>query len=101
MTMLDNVVAVLADKLSEGEYPAGSGVYRIEGTFDLREVARAALLAIRDLDSGDINSGGLSALVAGKEALYSCTADPELADARGCFHAMIDAILNAEKAATP
>ena len=56
--------------------------------------ARAALQAIRDLDSGDINDGGLAALVAGKQALYSCSADPELQDARGCFHAIIDAILN-------
>lgn len=54
---------------------------------------RAALQAIRDLDGGDINDGGLAALVAGKQALYSCSADPELQDARGCFHAMIDAIL--------
>jgi len=64
-------------------------------TWEYLWVARAGLLALRDLDSGDINSGGLSALVAGKNALFSCTADPELSDARGCFHAMIDEILGA------
>lgn len=47
-TMLQNMVAVLDERLSEGEHPAGSGIYRIEGTFDLREVARAVLLAIRE-----------------------------------------------------
>lgn len=48
---------------------------------------RAVLQVIRE-------SEDLAALVAGKQALYSCSEDPELADARGCFQAMIDALLN-------
>lgn len=51
-----------------------------------RQIARAVIAAIRD-------SEDLAALVAGKQALYSCSEDPELADARGCFQAMIDAML--------
>ena len=65
--------------------PVGSG----------EEMRRATLEAIRHLDSGDPNDGGLAALVAGKNALFSCSEDPSLQDARGCFHAMIDALLAA------
>lgn len=50
--------------------------------------ARAVLEAIRDVDAGSP-----AILVAGKESLYSCSEDPELEDARKCFHAMIDAAL--------
>lgn len=50
------------------------------------ESAEAMLRAIR-------NAEHLAALVAGKDALYSCSADPELEDARACWHAMIDAAL--------
>lgn len=89
-TMLENVAKAIAGAESCGGWdsvtPDWQPLY-----FDM---ARAALTAIRDLDSGDINDGGLSSLTAGKRALYSCSEDPELADARGCFHAMIDAILN-------
>jgi len=50
--------------------------------------AIAILTAIRDVDAGSP-----AILVAGKRALYSCTEDPELQDARGCWQAMIDAML--------
>lgn len=50
--------------------------------------ARAVFEAIRNVDAGSP-----AVLVAGKEALYSCSEDPELDDARKCFHAMIDAAL--------
>lgn len=50
--------------------------------------ARAAIEAMRDVDAGWPNI-----LVAGKKALYSCSPDPELEDARGCWHAMIDEAL--------
>ena len=86
-TMLEK----MADRIAEA-FAAQGGGYAADT--DWAEIARAALQAIRDLDSGDINDGGLAALVAGKRALYSCSADPELQDARGCFHAMIDAMLN-------
>lgn len=52
----------------------------------LRARAYAVIAAIRD-------SEDLAVLVAGKQALYSCSEVPELADARGCFQAMIDALL--------
>jgi hypothetical protein len=59
------------------------------------DMRRATLEAIRHLDSEDPNDGGLAALVAGKNALFSCSEDPSLQDARGCFHAMIDALIAA------
>jgi hypothetical protein len=51
-------------------------------------LVRAVLQAIRDVDAGSP-----AMLAAGKVALYSCSEDPELADARKCFQAMIDAAL--------
>lgn len=51
-----------------------------------RRVARAVLMAFRDAED-------LAALIAGKKSLYSCSEDPDLADARKCLHAMIDAVL--------
>lgn len=39
-------------------------------------------------DDGDLP---LPMLAAGKNALYSCSSDPELEDARGCFRAMLAA----------
>lgn len=65
----------------------------IDGHFDVLEMARAVLLAVRNLDAEGVGFTGLNALVKGKESLYSCSADPELDDARQCFTAMIDAIL--------
>lgn len=67
------------------------------GEFDRRfflEGAEATLRAIR-------NAEHLAALVAGKNALYSCSADPELEDARACWHAMIDAALPSEPVDIP
>jgi len=49
---------------------------------------RAAIEAMRDVDSGSPEI-----LAAGKQSLYSCSEDPELEDARGCWHKMIDAML--------
>jgi hypothetical protein len=57
---------------------------------DYRTSFRAAFTSVRDLDSG---FSGLPVLVAGKKALYSCSEDPEIEDARNCWHAMIDAAL--------
>lgn len=52
------------------------------------DAAHEVITAIRDVDGGSP-----AVLAAGKQSLYSCSADPELEDARGCFHAMIDAML--------
>ena len=52
------------------------------------EDARAAIEAMRDCDAGNARM-----LLAGKRALLSCSDDPEFDDARGCWHAMIDAAL--------
>jgi len=78
MTMLENLVRTLDKQLSDGEHP--DGVWRIEGTFDLREVAREVLLAIREPDDGMLLSAG-------------CLTD---ADAYKAYTAMIDAILAGE-----
>jgi hypothetical protein len=50
------------------------------------ENAEVVLRAARDAED-------LAALVAGKEALYCCTEDPELEHARACWHAMFDTAL--------
>jgi len=55
----------------------------------------AALRAIDD------HPRGLAALVAGKQALFSCSADPELADARGCWVAMLDTLHDPEAPTNP
>ncbi len=52
------------------------------------KAARAAIQAMRDVDSGAPNL-----LRAGKGALYSCSEDPEIEDARRCWHAIIDEAL--------
>lgn len=52
------------------------------------EMARVAIAAMRDVDSGTPEM-----LRCGKNALYSCASDPELEDARKCWEAMIDAAL--------
>lgn len=41
----------------------------------------------------DIDSGGPQILAAGRQTLYGCSEDPDIDDARRCFHAMIDAML--------
>ena len=43
----------------------------------------------RDLDEA---AGGLAMLVAGKAALFSCSEDPSLDDARKCYTAMLSAL---------
>ena len=50
--------------------------------------ARAAIEAMRDCDAGTP-----AMLVSGKKALFSCSDDPELEDARKCWQAMIDEAL--------
>ena len=50
--------------------------------------ARAAIEAMRDVDAV-----GPQMLAAGKQALYGCSEDPEVEDARRCFQAMVDAAL--------
>lgn len=57
---------------------------------DIEDIARAAIEAMRD--APDEHSTP-AILVAGKKALYSCSSDPELDDARGCWRAMIDEAL--------
>lgn len=56
-----------------------------------RALAREIVAELRDVDAGS-----LGMLLAGKQALYSCSEDPELEDARGCWQAMIDAELAGE-----
>lgn len=53
------------------------------------EQARIILAVMRYVDAGSP-----AMLVAGKKALFSCSEDPELEDARGCYQAMIDAALS-------
>lgn len=53
-----------------------------------RESARVALSAARDCDAGTP-----AMLVAGKEALFCLSEDPDLEAARACYHAMIDEAL--------
>lgn len=53
-----------------------------------RNMARTAIAAMRDVDTGSP-----AILVAGKKALFSYSEDPTLDDARKCWHAMIDAAL--------
>lgn len=59
---------------------------------DMREryrgIARAVIEAIRECDTGSP-----AMLAAGKISLYSCSADPELEDARRCWQTMIDVAL--------
>jgi hypothetical protein len=93
---LERAGQALADALTEQEMPT----VLVEGklvisqswngieSVDPAPLVRAVLAAIRDVDAGSP-----AMLVAGKEALYSCSADPELEDARGCWQAMIDKAL--------
>lgn len=68
------------------EVRARAGLYHGEPPW--RALARAAVKAMRDVDSGTPEI-----LRRGKKALYSCSSDPELEDARGCWQEMIDAAL--------
>lgn len=52
------------------------------------EKARAAIKEMRNVDEGSP-----AVLKAGMQSLYSCSSDPELDDARGCWQSMIDAAL--------
>lgn len=81
MTPLERAARAIA--LSE--YPDGAvdDVWR-----NYLDTARAVLEAIKDVDAGTP-----AMIAAGKSSLYSCLEDPELDDARKCFHAMIDAAL--------
>lgn len=87
MTMLAKAVRAVEHELTMAgfDYVAGRSV--CEG------LARSVLMAVRNLDAEGVGSTGLNALVKGRESLYSCSEDPELDDARQCFTAMIDAIL--------
>ena len=82
-TMLEKVASRLAEELGEGERP--DGLTRVEGVFDMREAARAALQAIREPDEAMML------------AYYDLTDDSgDLtggATAMSAFTAMIDAIL--------
>ncbi len=49
---------------------------------EFRRAARAVIEAMRDVEC-------LPMLVAGKNALFSCSEDPTLEDARNCFHAIL------------
>lgn len=95
-TMLEKMAARLAEELGEGERP--DGLTRVEGVFDMREVARAALLAIREPSVAAHNVGAFSdhqskppMIVSGEDGLLRIEWRP--ANPRGMFTAMIDAIL--------
>jgi hypothetical protein len=69
-------------------YPIDQSVPAVSVTDYYRGIARAAIEAMRDVDRGTP-----AILAAGKKALYSCSSDPELEDARGCWQVMVDAAL--------
>lgn len=86
-TMLDRVAEAIcqADEQNGGPpwgYVQTIGKHAVNGYYDR---ARAAITAMRDVDSGSS-----AMLAAGKAALYSCASDPEVEDARSCWEAMID-----------
>lgn len=85
MTPMENAARALCrlDGHPENAKMDGKPLWR-----DYLPEVRAVLRAIRDVDVGSP-----AILVAGKKALYCCTADPELGDARDCWTAMIDAML--------
>lgn len=55
ITMLEKMASRIAEELGEGERP--DGLTRVEGVFDMREVARAALQAIREPDEAICRAG--------------------------------------------
>lgn len=83
------------ERVARAAFPAA---YRAAGFFggaakwaEAKEAARNIVKAMRDLPDAD----GPQMLVAGKQALLSCAEDPQLEDARRCWHAMIDTLLAA------
>jgi len=59
------------------------------GEIDLRDIARAALMAVKELD----DQADADVLINGRAVLPEFD-EPTQDDARACFAAMIDAILN-------
>lgn len=82
MTMVERVANGMQEA---GDRYIRSGVVNDWRDIPLSVLARAAIEAMRDVDSG---SPGI--LIAGKGALFSCSEDPDLEDARKCWQAMID-----------
>lgn len=79
--MVERVKAAIGPVIAKWAQPVGPT--------GLDEIARAAMATMRDCDVGSAR-----VLLAGKHALFSCSEDPELEDARGCWQAMIDAALS-------
>ena len=87
--------AICKSRTCEGmmccEWPANRGRLACPvkgGGYD--DAARAAIEAMRDVEC-------LPMLVAGKNALFSCSEDPTLEDARNCFHAILAVALTEKR----
>lgn len=83
-TMIERVAAALWHSRSAGKWEDAAPLAR---NYTMED-ARAAIEAMRDVDGGSP-----AILKDGMQSLYSCSSDPELEDARGCWEAMIDAAL--------
>lgn len=85
MTKIEQVAAAMALATNGGKWDDGHYCEDHKALWMKR--ARAAIEAVRDVEV-------LAILLAGKQSLFSCSEDPEIDDARKCWQAMTDVILN-------